>query len=467
MAFNTAAFIIFITVVLVLYYLLPARARTVFVLLASYAFFARAQWRVLPFLVLFSLMVYLFGRLLGRWPRKWLLLPAVLCAAAPLIFLKYTKPGMSLVLPLGLSYFTFKSIGYLADVMKGKAPAEKNPLTVMTFVAFFPEMLIGPIDRADNLMVQLKMPRPAFDWQLIEKGALLFLGGCVRKMIIADRLGIWVDAVYADPLTYAGPFTVLAAVAYALQIYFDFSGCTHMALGVGRMMGFDLPENFRQPYLAVSVADFWRRWHMSLTSWLKTYIYIPLGGSRRGRVRRDLNILIVFLVSGIWHGAGLTFVVWGLLNGVFQLVGRSLNGLRQKLYGCLRLKTDGVLVRNWQRLWTFIWMTIAWVFFRASSVTHAGQIFSSMRHGWRQRDFLTRLPELGLSWANIALLLVMLLVMLVVSLLNERQIYLADRVMTRAFPVRVLVFYLLIFGVLIFGIYGTAYDAAGFIYLQF
>ena len=479
MVFNSLAFLGFLVPVLILYYVLPGRHRAWWVLLASLTFYAFYNWKVVPFLIVYALLVHGMGLLISRRAGRGKTAAAVIVALLPLIIAKYSGFALSvfgaemthsLVLPLGISYFTFKSVSYLVDIKKGKAEAERDPIVTMAFVTFFPEILTGPIDRAGNLMTQLRSGRPHLAADEAQRGALLFLAGCFQKMVIADRIGLYVDAVYGNPDSTAGLAVVAAALGYSLQIYFDFAGCTLMALGVGRLLGFDLPRNFRRPYLGTSVADFWRRWHISLTSWLRDYVYIPLGGNRKGTVRKYINILIVFLVSGLWHGAGWTFVIWGLINGALQVAEGCLGGRNRTRSKHLMAepsqKKHGPAV--WlKRLWVFLLMTVAWVFFRAPSLAEAGRIFGSM--GIRLPDEACReiLAGTGLGRWDVLLMAVILIVCLIIALTGERGEDLLDRVVSRPFIVRCLIFYVLIFSVILFGIYGTAYDAASFIYMQF
>ena len=461
MTYNSLAFLVFFALVLILYYGLPGRFRTVLVLLSSAVFYGIGSLKVLPFLAAFSLAVWLFGRLTAVRHHRIVFVFAVVSALLPLCLLKYTGLSRSFVVPLGISYFTFKAVSYLVDIRRGDCEAERDPLIVMTYLMFFPEIMIGPIDRAASLMGQLKAERPPLRADNIGAGALLFLFGCLEKMAAADRLGLAVDLILGDLDTYHGLSVAAAALMYSLQIYFDFAGCSAMAIGIGRMMGFRLAENFRQPYLAVSVVDFWRRWHISLTSWLRDYVYIPLGGSRRGPWRRRLNVLLVFLVSGIWHGAGIHYIVWGLLNGLFQVAEGAVGGGSRG-----RSRKRGPLAVWLGRGRVFILMSAAWIFFRAPSFREALRILGSLvRAGGAFRD------EAGLLWGlsnpSWILRLILILLITVVDLLREYRGISADSLMRLPFAVRCFIFYGLIFGVIVFGLYGTAYDAAGFIYLQY
>jgi len=507
MVFNSLAFLGFLIPILILYYVLPGDLRSRWVLMASLAFYAFYNWKVVPLLVFYALAVHFFavgiekrtGAPSAERSARWFFAAGVILLLIPLLICKYTafafsifgaEMKRSLVLPLGISYFTFKSISYLIDVRRAKVKAERDPVVTMAFVTFFPEILTGPIDRASNLMTQLKEKRPDLTGDDARRAVLYFLAGCAQKMILADRIGLYVDAVYGDLTASAGLPVIAAACGYSLQIYFDFAGCTLMALGVGKLLGFSLPENFRRPYLGVSVTDFWRRWHISLTSWLRDYIYIPLGGNRKGAARKYLNILIVFFVSGLWHGAGWTFIVWGLINGILQVIegltGSILKRTAAKTASHAENPTIGVNTQSepvigqpavpvtqtepvkWlKRAVVFILMTCVWVFFRAESLTKAGQIFSSMGLARAGEAFAPLIVEAGLKNADLALIVVMLVICLVLALRRERGADLCGWIIERPFAVRAAVFYMMIFAVILFGIYGTAYNAASFIYLQF
>lgn len=483
MPFNSLQFLLFLLPVTVCYYLFPGKAKTFWILLTSYLFYALYNWKLLPLLIGFSILVYISGLLISRHKKTTVLSCAVIAVLLPLLVYKYGSwifsafnrlcansgnAQFSLVLPMGLSYFTFKSVGYLADIYKDRIQPERNFITLSAFIAFFPEMLIGPIDRSENLLPQLNDTHKKADWNNIQHGVLLLLGGCFEKMVVADRLGIYVDTVYNRLYSCEGFVVLLAVFFYSLQIYFDFAGCTYMALGVGRILGFSLPDNFKQPYLATSVVDFWRRWHISLTSWLRDYLYIPLGGNRKGTFRKYLNIMIVFFVSGIWHGTGVTFLIWGGLNGAFQIAGMLFNSARNKLYDRLHIRTDSVLFICWKRLWTFIWMSIAWVFFRAGTLSNALLVFQKIFSSWNPWVLFDQtIYTFGLSQENFYLLILLLLFMLFVDIIHERKISLCAWVMSHGFIVKCIITYLIIFAVIILGIYGTSYDAGSFIYMQF
>ena len=281
------------------------------------------------------------------------------------IGLRFSLPGLNWAIPLGISFFTFQAIGYLWDVYYRRMSAEKSFIDYMLFISFFPQIASGPISKASELLPQIKNTRP-FDYSQAVEGLKLLLWGMFFKVVVADRLGLYVDTVYKDYEHYSGLTCLVASLFYSIQIYGDFAGYSWMAIGIARILGFDLINNFKRPYFSTSVTDFWRRWHISLSRWLKDYVYIPLGGSRGSKLRNYWNILVTFLVSGIWHGANWTFIVWGVLHGVFQIIEKAL-GL-QKCTGSNRM------VRTARILLTFLLINFAWIFFRMPDLQDACKV---------------------------------------------------------------------------------------------
>lgn len=278
--------------------------------------------------------------------------------------LSFALPGLNWAVPVGISFFTFQAVGYMLDVYHRKVNAEKNLIDYMLFVSFFPQVFSGPISKADELLPQIKAEHK-FDYHQGVEGLRLLIWGMFLKLVLADRLGLYVDKVMADYMMYGGGTCMLAAVFYSLQIYGDFAGYSLMAIGIAKTLGFDLINNFKRPYFAVSITDFWKRWHISLTRWLTQYVYIPLGGSRCNKIKNYWNILVTFLVSGIWHGANWTYIVWGMIHGFVQIVEKAV-GLNK-----IHSSGSGKLLRI---VGTFIIVTIAWVFFRMPTLHDAGQI---------------------------------------------------------------------------------------------
>ncbi|MCD8290156.1 MAG: MBOAT family protein, partial [Prevotella sp.] len=285
-----------------------------------------------------------------------------------------SMPGLNWAIPIGISFFTFQAVGYLFDVYYKRIEAERNWWDYMLFVCFFPQILSGPISKAKDLLPQIKANR-CFNYNQAVAGLKFLLWGMFLKVVMADRLGLYVDTVFDNWQYNSGVSCLVASFAYSFQIYGDFAGYSLMAVGVGRLLGFELINNFNRPYFSVSVTDFWRRWHISLSTWLKDYVYIPLGGSRCSKARNYINILITFLVSGIWHGANWTFIVWGVLHGVFQVI--------EKAIGLQKCESNKFLVRLPRIIVTFILINFLWTIFRMPTIVDGVGVIVRMftQHG--------------------------------------------------------------------------------------
>jgi D-alanyl-lipoteichoic acid acyltransferase DltB (MBOAT superfamily) len=341
-----------------------------------------------PTCAAFSVLVLLMalGARLGS-RRTWLLI-SLINNLALLLFFKYARfvihnldqvfawahlairfpdpsrlmpEGFSYILPVGISFFTFQSMSYTIDFYLGKIPRERNLLRFATFVCFFPQLMAGPIERASQMLPQFQQA-PPFRLENLSDGASLFLVGLFKKLALADYLSIYVDRVYDNPAAFPASMLAVATFAFAWQIYFDFSGYTDMARGLARMLGFDLVLNFNNPYLAAGLGEFWQRWHISLSTWFRDYLYIPLGGNRRGSLATYRNLLVTFVISGIWHGAAWTFVIWGLLHAAGIMLTRQLE--RSQFY---RERIPHLLKQGW----VFLFVCFAWIFFRAGSMADA------------------------------------------------------------------------------------------------
>lgn len=310
-------------------------------------------------------LVWLFA-LLGVLPllvfKYYNFLNDSISAGLASVGLQFALPGLNWAIPVGISFFTFQAVGYMLNVYHGRVKAENNLLDYLLFVSFFPQVMSGPISKVDEFLPQIKNPRK-FNYEQGKQGLKYLLWGMFIKLVIADRLGLYVDTVYANYIHYSGSSIFIASIFYTLQIYCDFAGYSLMAIGIARTLGFNLINNFRRPYLALSITDFWRRWHISLTRWLTQQIYIPLGGSRCSKPRTYWNIFVTFLVSGIWHGANWTFIVWGLMHGLLQIV--------EKALGWQKYEGNNRAVKGIRIVVTFLLVNFAWVFFRMPSIGEA------------------------------------------------------------------------------------------------
>ncbi len=385
MIYNSFNFLIIYPFIFLLYYAIPAKykkARDLYLLFVSYSLYI--SWKPIYALILLGVTAssYITAIQIEKAKRpKPVMQFGIVITLLPLLFFKYFNfindqivgflgllgwniqlPGLNWAIPIGISFFTFQSMGYIWDVYYKKSTSEKDFLTYALFISFFPSLLMGPINKASLVIPQIKNIRPYFDYPKAVEGLRMILWGMFMKVVVADRVAIYVDTVFSHYINYTGMTCLVASFLYSIQIYADFAGYSLMALGVGKTLGFELTENFRRPYFAVSVTDFWHRWHISLSTWLKDYIYIPLGGSRCSKARNYWNIFITFLVSGIWHGANWTFIVWGCFHGLFQVIEKAI-GQQKCNYGWLG-KSIKIII-------TFALVNFAWIFFRMPTITDA------------------------------------------------------------------------------------------------
>lgn len=477
MNFLTMTFLVFFPITLILYYILPKKAQNAALLCANCVFYLWAGPALGVWLLGAVLLTYFCALAMERGARRqlWLAL-GVLALFGTLFVFKYLdftiqavfslfrRPAPSpfaLSLPIGISFYSFALAAYLFDVYRSKCGAEHNFLRFAAFATLFPSILSGPINRARELLPQLERPR-RFNPEQFKAGLWRFLCGAGEKLVLGGLLSAIIEPAYKSPEQYSGTILLAAIVSYSLYIYIDFSAYSDMALGAARMLGLELMENFRAPYFARSVKEFWKRWHISLTSWFREYLYFPLGGNRKGKYRTWLNILIVFAVSGIWHGAGLTFLIWGTLNGLYQVVGEWTQPVRSRLRSALHIPEDAWYVAVFQGLFTFCLITVAWVFFRAESLEQVVLIF---------RRILENAPcsaELAAElWPGRRRIAVMALALV---LIGVRDSFI---VRGKAFPIERTAFRfwiaaaLLASAIFLFGCYGPGFQSQDFEYFKF
>lgn len=372
--------------------------------------------------------------------------------------LQYDIPLLHIILPVGLSFHTFQAMSYTIDVYKRKAPAERSFLNYALYVAFFPQMVAGPIERPGELLPQFHR-EPVATLERLKSGFAQALWGFFKKMVIADAVAGPVNAVFATPEKFQGIVLLLATLCFALQIYCDFSGYSDIALGLARAMGYDLRVNFRQPYFSRSISEFWRRWHISLSTWFRDYVYIEMGGNRVSTGRKYFNLFITFLVSGLWHGASWTFVIWGAVHGLYLIVSQLTTPIRDRLRHISGIENFPGLLTLWQTLCTFVLVTIAWVFFRAHSFDSAVYILT---HFFPLGTFNSEiLTTMGLPRANIPFLMVFVAALFSVEwwIANPSQ---RPRIWSWA-PLRQACYYACLYSIVFFGVFGHL----DFIYFQF
>ena len=494
MLFNSIKFICFFPIVVLIYFVVPKKARYLWLLAASYFFYMCWNAKYALLLLYSTAVTYLSGLLIDwcdgkpqeeRRKRVFVAMSFVLNLSVLFLFkyfhfavdninlvlarlgVELLEPGFDLLLPVGISFYIFQALSYTMDVYRKEIYVERNFFKYALFVSFFPQLVAGPIERSKNLLRQIGRERP-FSYENMRRGLLLMLWGYFQKIVIADRIALLVDTVYGNVYGYQGCQYLLASVLFALQIYCDFCGYSTIAVGAAKVMGFELMENFDCPYFAKSVAEFWRRWHISLTSWFRDYLYIPLGGNRKGTARKYVNIMVVFLVSGLWHGAQWTFVVWGGLNGAFQVIGSMLRPLKEKACKALHVREGSFGNRVLRTFVTFVLVDFTWIFFRADGMHDALHMIKSIltvHNPWIFFD--GSIYSLGLSQKQFHLLLFSLLVLLVADWLKYKKVNILDRLLAQDIWCRWAVYLAGILFVLVFGMWGSAYDAQAFVYFQF
>jgi D-alanyl-lipoteichoic acid acyltransferase DltB (MBOAT superfamily) len=501
MLFNSLQFYIFFPIVVLGYFLLPHRARWIWLLAAS-CYFYIAFVPVYILILCFTILVdFVSGIIIEKSQgrrRKVFLTLSIVANIGALAFFKYFNflneslasiasqlhwnypiGALSILLPIGLSFHTFQSMAYTIEVYRGHQKAERHLGILALYVLFFPQLVAGPIERPQHMLPQFR-ERHSFDYNQATDGLRLMLWGFFMKMVIADRLAYLVNPVFNHPTDYPGPMLLLATIAFAFQIYCDFAGYTNIAIGSARVMGFRLMMNFDRPYCAQSIVEFWRRWHISLSTWFRDYVFIPLGGSRVSAGRRDFNLMVTFLLSGFWHGANWTFIVWGALHGIYEVVWLRTGQVREKLAHATRLDRSPRLQKAIAILVTFSLVDFAWIFFRANTLADALYIVTHLFSGYHSTN-LTMLSEqifatlgnnlqlkiLLPSLTGLAVGLIVLIEILLLELIQWQQHrsgssveqLLADR------PgwLRWGIYYGMIFNILLLGVF----EQSAFIYFQF
>ena len=526
MLFNSADFLIFFPIVFAFYLVIPRKLRAVWLLVSSYYFYMcwNAKYIVL---ILFTTIVTYAAALgverMRRWAKVWLTAAIIsnlillfifkyadfalenVNAVLNLVHLQALDNPFDVVLPVGISFYTFQTFSYVIDVYRGRTKAEHNLIYYALFASYFPQLVAGPIERSDHLLRQLRtLPdRKLVSFEKASSGFAMMLWGLFMKMVIADRISIFVDGVWDNLFACGTVETVLAAAGFAVQIYCDFGGYSAIAIGASRIMGIELMENFNTPYFSKSISEFWRRWHISLSSWLRDYIYIPLGGNRCSRLRRYLNIMITFFLSGLWHGASWTYIFWGVLHGAYQVIGDVLRPLRNRIYGL----EDATLVRGGegspasaetaqapgaesrrsasapllpvnhrafsyrlgQTAFTFLLTTFAWIFFRAETMADAAYYLNRMVTRFNPWVlFNDEIYAFGLDEKECAIFFMALLLLLTVDLIRYvKKMDFGTFLYTQNMVFRWLVMLFLIAALLVYGEYGITFSSAQFIYFAF
>jgi len=480
MLFNSIHFLIFFPSVLILYFAIPHKYRWILILISSYYFYM--SWRVdyIVLLILSTLVDYYSAISISKTNKKYkknFFLVISLCSNIGILVLfkyftfinnsigdlldiftiKFTPLELNVLLPLGISFYTFQTLGYTIDVYRGKKEPEKHLGIFACYVSFFPQLVAGPIERAKNLLPQF-YEKHNFEYNRVTNGLKLMLWGFFKKLVIADTAALVVNQVYNNVGEYSGSPLILATIFFAFQIYCDFSGYSDIAIGAAQVLGFKLMKNFKRPYFSKSIVEFWRRWHISLSTWFRDYLYIPLGGNRVSIPRWYLNLSIVFLVAGLWHGANWTFVIWGLINGSYLILFYTTKKIRSKIVGLTRLNKIPRIHLILQILTTFCLVNFGWIFFRANTVSDA---FYIITHLFTDINPYLQNYWLGMNIIGILIVTMSITFMLFVHLLEER-IVIRDYISYKPIWIRWSIYLLVLFAILLFGTFEQP-----FIYFQF
>ncbi len=481
MIFNSLQFLIFFVIVLILFFKTPHKYRWIILLAASIYFYMSWNAKYIILLLISTSIDYFVALALNRTEnknsRKWLLSISIFSNLGILFAFKYFNffidsfkslsdslnlglqlPILNVILPVGISFYTFQALSYTIDVYKKEIKVEKHFGIFALFITFFPQLVAGPIERAKNLLPQFYIVQK-FDYDRAINGLILMMWGFFKKIVIADRVAVLVNAVYNSPTEYTGIPLILATVLFAFQIYCDFSGYSDIAIGCARIMGFNLMSNFKRPYFATSISDFWKRWHISLSTWFRDYLYIPLGGNRVKVSRLYVNLMIVFIISGLWHGANWTFVLWGALHGFYLVFGMISRNFRAKIAN-LWISKYPKIHYFFKIAVIFIIADFSWIFFRSNSMSDAIYIITHMFSGITFNTSGLDLGGIGMNGLLTALFFI--LMMEVVHLLQERTSVI-KYLRSKSIVVKWSLCIVLLMIILLFGVF----ESTEFIYFQF
>lgn len=493
MLFNSYQFLVFFPIVCLLYFILPKKVRWIWLLASSYYFYMCWNPVYLILIVISTIITYLCAIFVEKtetnFKKRLIIALSIVLNIGILGYFKYTNffvdsinsifsflninsiDKFDIVLPVGISFYTFQAIGYTIDVYRNEINAEKNILRYALFVSFFPQLVAGPIERSKNLMIQIRNDahNKVWDYRRITQGLIMMLWGLFMKMVISDRIAVIVDYIFDNYEEYHMTGLFVGAVAFAIQIYTDFNGYSTIAIGAAKVLGFELMENFNTPFFARSIADLWRRWHISMSSWFRDYIYIPLGGNRKGKLKKYRNLMVTFMVSGLWHGANWTFVFWGAINGFYQVIGDLLKPIKNKINGVMHTKTESFGYKLMQALITFGLFAFSFIFFRAETITDGFHYIGRMikyRDWWALFD--GSILTYGLEGLDMQILVISLIILLIVSIVRyKRSLNIAQYLDRQCLVFRWMVLIILIMFILNFGFYGPQFNSAQFIYFQF
>lgn len=468
MIFNSVQFFIFLIITFIIYYIVKDKYRGILLLVASYYFYCSSNPKNLIILLLVTIISYISGLLVNKNDdkkrKKIIIAITTILLVGTLLYFKYSyfiiqninivlSTNFSIeniVVPLGISFFTLQAISYPIDIYRKDVKVEKNILKYALFISFFPQILSGPIGKAKEMLPQFNQKHP-FNRKNISNGIMIVIYGLFKKIVIADLMAIGINNVYGNLSGFKGIPLLITVIMYSFQIYFDFSSYSNIAYGCGKIFGYELNKNFNLPYFASSIKEFWSRWHISLSTWFRDYLYFPLGGNRCKKYRCYLNILIVFLVSGLWHGAAWTYIVWGALHAIYQILERMFN---------LKFKSKTLNIIR-----TFILVTFAWIFFRSSTINDAIYVITNM-FNFSFNDVKEQILSIGLDKYDLIVLSVSVTLVFIIEVLQYRKQIYTNFENLQLIP-KLIICIILIFIITVFGSYGPGFDNSQFIYLGY
>lgn len=489
MVFNSIEYLFFLPIVLVLFFIVPQKIKCIVLLIASYYFYMSWNPKYIILLLFFTIFNYYIALRIDKnnekTKRKRLLIISVVTNLSMLFIFKYLnffvenvnillnalniqnkRHIINIILPMGISFYTFQTLSYVIDVYNKKINAEKNIGIFALYVSFFPQLVAGPIERSSSLLPQF-YKKHKFDYDNVTNGLKIMAWGFFKKIVIADRIAVMVNVVYNNPQKYTGLPLILATFAFGIQIYCDFSGYSDIAIGTAKIMGFNLMQNFNRPYFSKSISEFWRRWHISLSSWLRDYVYIPLGGSRVSKNRTYLNLFITFLISGIWHGANWTFISWGALHGIYLVLGKVLKPAKDKLVKIIKLDRLPAIHKFISIILTNLLVMFAWIFFRANSMNDAiyiiKNLFVNLKFALIPSYFISTIFNLGLNNVDTVIIVFSVLILIIVSIIERKESWISQ-LQRKSIFFRFSVYYVLIMYLIFFMYYS---GNSKFIYFQF
>lgn len=468
MIFNSFSFFIFFAIVIILYYIIPGKYRYILLLFASYFFYGYSNYKYILLLLGVTIISYISGLLISNKRfaknKKKIIFLSLTLLILLLLYFKYMAfiltninkisflniSVQNIIVPLGISFFILQAISYPIDVYRGDVKVERNFLKYALFVSFFPQLLSGPISKSKEMLPQINEMHK-YNSNNVYNGLLLILYGLFKKVVIADLLAVGINNVYNNLSIFTGIPLIIVVFAYSFQIYFDFSGYSNIAYGCGKMLGYELNKNFNMPYFANSIKNFWSRWHISLSTWFKEYLYIPLGGNRKGKTRLYLNLMIVFLVSGLWHGAAWTYVIWGALHAFYQILEKRFR---------LNFKSKFLNITK-----TFLLVTLAWIFFRANTFNDAIYVILNL---FKINLINIRSQILLIGWDKYdwLIILISMFIVFIVELLNYKKEVIV-KIFKLDYKIKLVIYLILAFLIIIFGHYGPGFDNSSFIYLGY